>query len=286
MTIDYDKLTAVKGEGIESSYTDRDTLLYAIAIGMGRDPLDPSELPYVCETQGDKVLPTVSSVLCPNVPTASANLEGVNYLLVLHGEQRVQLHRPIPPTADIITDSHIVDIYDKGADKGALILAEINTRLKDTNEPLFTIQRTTFARGDGGFGGKNEGAPVPHLIPSRDPDASCALPTRVDQALLYALCEDRNPLHRDPDVAAKAGYDRPILHGLCTYGVACHAVVKTMCDYDHTAITGFDVRFSAPVFPGETIITDMWKDGNIVSFRCRLKERDVLIINNGKCTLT
>ena len=114
---------------------------------------------------------------------------------------------------------------------------------------------------------------------------SCDLPTRVDQALLFRLNGDRNPLHADPATARRAGFDVPILHGLCTYGTACRAVLKTACDYDHTKITGFDARFSSPVFPGETIVTDMWKDGNVLSFQCRLKERDAVVIKNGKCTL-
>ena len=117
------------------------------------------------------------------------------------------------------------------------------------------------------------------------PDTSCILETRTDQALLYRLSGDRNPLHADPGLAQKVGFPVPILHGLCTYGTACRALLTTICDYDHTMIRGFDVRFSAPVYPGETIITDMWRDGNIVSFECRLKERDVVVIRNGKCTL-
>jgi acyl dehydratase len=158
-------------------------------------------------------------------------------------------------------------------------------RLKDTGEKLCTLSSTTFARGDGGFGGPKEGAPEPHAIPDRKADLVHDCDTRPDQAFLYALSGDRNPLHRDPKVAKMAGFPRPILHGLCTYGTACRAIVSTVCHYDAAKITGFDVRFSAPVFPGETIATEMWVDGNIVSFRCKVKERDLMVINNGKCTL-
>jgi acyl dehydratase len=122
-------------------------------------------------------------------------------------------------------------------------------------------------------------------MPKRGPDLSCDLPTRPNQALLFRLSGDRNPLHADPDTAKAAGFDAPIMHGRCTSGIACHAILKTICDYDFTLITGFDVRYSAPVYPGDIITTDMWQDRNVVSFRCRVKERDVVVINNGKCTL-
>jgi len=122
-------------------------------------------------------------------------------------------------------------------------------------------------------------------FPARAPDLVHECDTRADQAFLYALSGDRNPLHRDPAIAKMAGFPRPILHGLCTYGTACRAIVSTVCKYDATKITGFDVRFSAPVFPGETIVTEMWIDGAIVSFRSKVKERDAVVINNGKCTL-
>jgi len=127
---------------------------------------------------------------------------------------------------------------------------------------------------------------VPHPEPRREPDLICELATRPEQALLYRLNGDRNPLHADPAVAAGAGFERPILHGLCTYGFACHAVLKTVCEYDHTLITGFDARFSAPVFPGERILTEMWQDGNVIAFRCRVPERDVTVLSNGRCTLS
>ena len=126
---------------------------------------------------------------------------------------------------------------------------------------------------------------MPHRAPKRDPDLSCDIATRQDQALLYRLTGDRNPLHADPVAATRVGFERPILHGLCTFGVACNAVLKTICDYDYTLIEGFDARFSAPVMPGEMITTDMWQDGNIVSFRCSVKERDIVVLRNGKCTL-
>lgn len=283
---------ADQGQEVAGAYTDTDALLYNVAIGMGRDPLDPKELPYVCESIGKSVLPTAASVLTKIVKTdkpavyskGQLMMGKMNFALMLHGEQRLVVHQPIPQSAKTLITNRTTGVYDKGEGKGALMTTETEVKLAD-GSPLYTMGTTLFFRGDGGFGGSAEGAPVPHPIPERAPDAVCEMPGRVDQALLYALCGDRNPLHRDPSFAKMAGFDVPILHGLCSYGIACHAVVKTMLDYDHTQITGFDVRFSSPVFPGETQIVEMWKDGKVISFRVKLKERGVVSINNGRCTI-
>ncbi len=269
----------------QSRYSDRDTLLYAVAIGMGKDPLDARELEYVNETSGERVVPTAATVLARGAPRGRGSLTGkMNFALLLHGEQRLTLHRPLPQAAELALSSRITGVYDKGEGKGALVVNETSARLA-SGEPLFTLGSTSFYRGDGGFGGDSEGAPLPHPLPERPPDTVCELSERRDQALIYALCGDRNPLHRDPRAARRAGFDMPILHGLCSYGIACHAVLKHLLDYDQTRITGFDVRFSAPVFPGETHQVEMWRDGGVISFRTRIKERNVIAINNGKCTL-
>ena len=210
---------------------------------------------------------------------------GINYLMVVHGEQKVTLHNPLPAAAKIVADSRVIGAWDKGADKGAIIVTETVVKEQASGDKLCTMLSSIFARGDGGFGGPREGAPEPHKLPDRAPDMTVEADTRPDQALLYRLSGDRNPLHSDPEFAKAAGFPRPILHGLCTYGTCCRAIIKAVCNYDPTLITGFDVRFSSPVFPGETICVDIWKDGNIVSFRARVKERDAVVINNGKCTL-
>lgn len=275
-------------EEVPGGYRDRDSLLYAVAIGMGRDPLDEKELEYVCETVGSRVVPTAATVLAsPTKSRAPAGFELIskmNFALMLHGEQRLSIHQPIPAAAKTLIAGGITGVYDKGPNKGALVTMETNVKLED-GSPLFTLGSTLFFRGDGGFGGSAEGAPVPHAMPDREPDLVCEMPGRIDQAMVYALCGDRNPLHRDPSFAKKAGFERPILHGLCSYGIACHAVLKSMVDYDQTQITDFDVRFSSPVYPGETQVVEMWRDDNVVSFRVRIKERDVISINNGRCVL-
>lgn len=282
MALNYEKLMALKRTGDRFSYTDRETMLYAIGIGMSRDPYDENELAYTFERSKLKTVPTLATVLT-RVPLLKDC--GYDYTKVVHGEQRLTLHRTLEPEGEVIADSRVVSAFDKGPGKGAIINTEVAVRSAADNKPLYTMVSTTFARGDGGFGGPNGSGLEAHKIPDRKPDHTEATETRTDQALLYRLCGDRNPLHADPELAKRVGFPVPILHGLCTYGNACRAILKAVAKYDHTRITGFDVRFSSPVYPGETILTDMWIDGKTVSFRCRLKEREVTVINNGKCTL-
>jgi acyl dehydratase len=285
MAIDYDKLMAIKREGDRFRYTDRETMLYALGVGMGRDPLNEQELPFVFETfekGGLKTVPSMAAVLA-RVPLLQDC--GYDYAKVLHGEQRVTLHRPLPAEGELIADSRVTAAYDKGAGKGAVIYTETKARLAADGQPLFTQQSTTFARGDGGFGGPAGSGPAPHPLPTREPDTSVTLETRADQALLYRLNGDRNPLHADPALARRVGFPVPILHGLCTYGTACRAVLQSVAAYDHTRIKSFDVRFSAPVYPGESIATDLWVDGKVASFRCRVPERNLMVINNGRAEL-
>jgi acyl dehydratase len=283
MAMNHEKLMALKREGDRFSYGDRETMLYALGVGMGRDPMDENELRYVFEqAAGLKTVPSMGSVLA-RVPLLKDC--GFDYSKVLHGEQKLTLHRALPPQGELIADSRVVAAFDKGAGKGAVILTETKVRLASDGKPLFTSNSTTFARGDGGYGGPAGSGPAPHPVPERKPDQSVTLETRKDQALLYRLNGDRNPLHADPALARRVGFPVPILHGLCTYGTACRAILQSVAKYDHTRIVGFDVRFSAPVYPGESIATDLWVDGKTVSFRCRVPERDVVVINNGRCML-
>ena len=283
MALDYDKLMATKIVDLRLRYEDSEAILYALSIGMGRDPLDRKELPYVYE-QGDvfKTVPTLATVLVPDMFPPGL---GWDFGQVLHSEQRMQLYRPLPPRADILINKRVADVFDWGPRKGALFLFEADARLASDDTMLFTLGCTVMARGDGGFGGPSGKGPRPHRAPRRDPDLSCDISTREDQALLFRLTGDRNPLHADPAVATRAGFGVPILHGMCSYGIACRAILRTICDYDYTLIESFDGRFTSPVLPGDVITTDMWQDGNIVSFRCSVKDRDVIVLRNGKCTL-
>jgi acyl dehydratase len=283
MALDYDNVMSKVETDLLFSYTDTESILYALSVGMGQDPVDPKELAYVYE-QGEllKTVPTLATVLVPEMFPVGL---GWDYGKILHSEQRLQLYRPLPPAADLLINKRVVDVFDRGPKLGALFLLEAEGRLASDDTVLFTMGCTIVARGDGGFGGpKGKGIP-PHRPPHREPDLSCDIRTRPDQGLLYRLTGDRNPLHADPARAAELGFERPILHGLCTFGVACKAILKTICDYDYTLIHQFDARFSAPVMPGDTITTDMWQDGDVVSFTCTVKERDAVVLRNGKCVL-
>ena len=289
MTIDHQKLLAFPIPDVENTYTERDTMLYALSVGMGHDPVDPRELAFVLEDRGRagasplRVLPTMATVLTWD--DAWMYRTGVDMTKLVHGEQRIRIHRPLPPAATVVARTRITDVFDKGPGKGAIMLFATDVRDKATGALLATNVATTFARGEGGFGGPNGSGPAPHPIPARAPDHVFAQKTLPTQALFYRLCGDRNLLHADPEYAKRGGFDRPILHGLCTFGHACAAVVRACCDYDPTVIEDLAVRFTRPVVPGETIRTEMWKDGRVVSFRSRVVERDELVLDHGKVSL-
>ena len=283
MAIDYHSLMAIAANDVPCDYSDRDRMLYALATGFGRDPLDGKALPYVVETRGHHTVPTMASAIA--YPDFLVDC-GWDYKKVLHSEQKLDLYRPLPPSAKLLMNYRVDSVVDRGEKRGAVVRVVTDARLKRDDTAMFTAESTLIARGDGGIGGPSAALQTPHRLPTREPDLSCDLQVRRDQALLYRLTGDRNPLHADPTVAQSAGFEMPILHGLCTYGLACHAVLKTICDYDFTLISGFNVRFSAPVYPGDTLTTDMWQDRNIVSFRSYVRERNTTVLKNGRCTLT
>jgi acyl dehydratase len=282
--IRYPEILSLREEGRRFTYTERDTMLYALAIGFGADPLNERELPFVYEQRGLRAVPTLATVVTWGAGVSTDRL-GVNYAMVLHGEEEIIFHRPMVAAAVIVTDSGITAVYDKGKDRGAAICRRTILRDETNSEPIATINRTIFARADGGSGGVTSGAPEPHRVPERTPDVSLHFPTRGDQAALYRLCGDRNPLHIDPIVAAKAGFKAPILHGLCNYGITCRAVLQAYAEYDPARIASHAVRFSSPFFPGETLKVDLWRDDDVVSFEASALERGVTVIKNGKSVL-
>jgi acyl dehydratase len=281
MAIVYDKLMALKIADAEHTYTEKDTILYALGVGLGHDPLDPKQLGFVYE-KNLQPLPTFAAVLgYPGFWVRDLDT-GIDWVRILNGEQGVVLHRPLAPSGTVIGRSRIVEVIDKGVGKGALVYTERKVNDKQSGELIATVTQTTFCRADGGFGGPLRESPPVHRIPERAPDLVCDLPTRPEQALIYRLSADRNPLHIDPEVAKAAGYPRPILHGLGTFGVVGHALLRSVCDYDPSRVRSFAGRFSAPVFPGETIRTEMWRDTNVISFRALAVERNVVAMNNGR----
>lgn len=284
MAINYDKLKNWSVPEIQHRYTERDTILYALGVGLGSDPLDRRQLPFVYE-QGLQALPTYPVVLGYPGFWLKDPGTGVDWVKLVHGEQSLRLHRPIPTAGAVVGRTRVKAIVDKGKDKGALVVQERLVTDQATGELLATIGSVSFCRGDGGFGGGDEAPPSPPAVPEGPPEQVCDLPTLPQAALIYRLSGDYNPLHADPDVAAKGGFPRPILHGLCTYGVAGHALLRTYCDYNPSTLTEISVRFSSPVYPGETIRTEMWRRGDRVLFRARSVERDVVVLNNGVARL-
>jgi acyl dehydratase len=294
MPIDYDDMMQSGATGLRSRYDERDVMLYALGVGFMRDPLDAKELPFAYEGGGLKVVPTFASALprgeAPIEQQRNAVKSSINLMLVVDGERHITFHKPLPPKAELIGEERVIGVYDKGAEHGAVVVNERVVREEATGEKLFTMVSSFFARGDGGFGGPfpnkySHGGPEPHPLPARAPDIVKECDTRPDQAFLYALSGDRNPLHRDPAFARAVGFPRPILHGLCSYGTACRAILSTVADYAPERIRQFDVRFSKPVFPGETIVTEIWVDGGTISFRAHVREREGVVLNNGRCLL-
>ena len=285
MPIKYEELMAMKNLGQKYSYGDRDVMLYAYGIGLGADPMDEKELAFVNEAVATprplKVVPTFASVAAWGAGPGDMNL---NRVMVVDGERDITFHKPLETAAHITADSSVLAAFDKGKDKGAVIRHQ--TVLKNSDgEPVATLVASRFARGDGGFGGPSDGQPEPHQVPNRAPDRTVDISTRPDQALIYRLCGDRNPLHSDPEFAKRAGFPRPILHGMCTYGITCRGVLQTYADYDATAFRRHAARFSSPVYPGETVTLELWKDGNVISFEAKVKSRGVTVIKNGMTVL-
>jgi len=285
MAIDYQKLKNWPFRPIEHAYTAKDSMLYALGLGFGADPTDRRQIDFVYE-EGLKALPTMAVVLASPGFWLKDPATGVDWKKVLHGEQGLRLHEPLPAAGTVVGTTRIDEIVDKGAGKGALMYSTREIRDKASGKLLAEVASVGFLRGDGGFGGPEGASRKPQPIPERAPDASVEINTLPQSALIYRLSGDFNPLHADPDVARAAGFERPILHGLCTYGVAGHALLKLVCDYDAARLKRMDVRFSAPVYPGETIRTEIWTEGDgRLAFRCTVPERKTVVLNNGYAEL-
>lgn len=284
LRIDRDRLLSWPFEDVVQHYSHKDVMLYALGVGLGMDPTDREQLSFVYE-KSLQVLPTFPAVLCHPGAWNADPATGIVRSQVLHGEQGVVLHGPLPPEATLRGRTRIVDVIDKGEGRGALVYTERRIVNDDTGEPVATLTSTSFCRANGGFGGPSGPAKLPHPIPERSADQVVELRTLPQAALLYRLNSDYNPLHADPDIAARAGFDRPILHGLCTFGVAGHAVLKVACGYRNEQIAEIQARFAAPVYPGETISVEIWNDGDVVSFRSWVRARQAKVLDNGMARL-
>lgn len=284
MAINYDKLMNWKFDDVVHTYTERDTMLYALGIGFGDDPLDEGQLRFVYEKEL-RTVPSMCVVLGYPGFWVQNPETGIDWVRLVHGEQGFKIHQPLPPAGTVIGRTRLTGIVDKGPGKGAILYSERDVIEQKSGDLLCTMTASTFCRADGGFGGSKDVSPTPHQLPDRAPDLSCDLPTLPRQALIYRLSGDYNPLHAEPAVAAAAKFEKPILHGLCTLGVATHAILKTCCDYQPEKLRGLELRFSAPVYPGDTISTEIWRDGKTISFRSRAVERNLVVLNNGKAEL-
>lgn len=284
MTIDRQTLLNWPFQDRVQSYDFKDVILYALGVGLGHDPTDRQQLPYVYE-KNLAVFPTFPVVLGHPGPWNADPRAGIDRKRVVHGEQSVEIHKPLPAEATVRGVNRITEVIDKGEGKGALVYTERKIYDEADGSLLATLKATSFCRANGGFGGPAGPVPAPHAIPDRAPDLQVELGSIAQAALIYRLNADFNPLHVDLDVAAAAGFKQPILHGLCTFGMAAHAILKGLAGYDAHALASIQARFSSPVYPGETLRFDLWRDGNDISFRAWVPARDVKVLDNGRATL-
>jgi acyl dehydratase len=281
MTIDYDTLANWKFPEKLQTYGWNDTALYALAIGLGADPMSKAELQFVYEPWL-KALPTMAAVLAGPGFWIRDPATGIVWADSLHGEEEIVLHKPLPATGTVRGRIRVESLIDKGPGKGALLTTRNDLHDANSDELIASVFATSFNRNDGGFGGPKGSRPPAHPTPDRTPEHIVDLPTLPQSALLYRLNGDDNPLHAEPSIAISAGFSMPILHGLCTFGVAGHALLKGVCGYEPERIKSLRARFSAPVYPGETIRTEIWRENDSrFAYRCLALERGIVVISGG-----
>jgi acyl dehydratase len=287
MSLNVEQLLSKRFPEVRHTYTWADTVRYGLSLGLGMNPTDARQLRFVYEEcqGGLRALPSMAAVLAyPGFWSRDPEL-GLDWKRIVHGEQYIVLHRPVPVEATVVARTRVVDVIDKGAGKGALLVSERTVRDEETQQSIATVRMVTFARGDGGHGGSTTEQPALHKIPQRLPDLTSDFATSPQAGLMYRLAGDLNPGHADPRVAAAAGFNAPILHGLCTLGVACHRIVDAVCDGDPGVLRSLSCRFTSPVYPGETIRTEMWVDADVVSYRASIPARGVTVLDHGRADI-
>ena len=284
MTINYERLINWNIPEVEQRLTKRDTILYALGVGLGADPCDAGQLRFVYE-EALQALPTMAVILGYPGPWHAHPDTGITRSHVVHGEQGFRIVNPLPVEGNVVGKTRVTGVVDKGKNRGALVMTECTVREKASGNVLCALTSTTFCRADGGFGGPDGPVRAPHALPDTAPQHVCDLPTLPQAALIYRLSGDTNPLHASPAYAIKAGFKMPILHGRCIFGIAGHAILKSLCGYDPARFIAMEGRFSAPVYPGETIRTELWREGNVVSFRATVPARGVTVLNNGRAEI-
>jgi acyl dehydratase len=280
------KLLEFRIPSVEAKLTAKDAMLYALGVGVGDRPQEANDLQFVYEGSTPlKVVPSYANVIChPGAWVTAPELE-IDWVKLLHGEQGFEMHKPLEPGITYAGSNQVLGVLDKGAGKGAMLFVRKQLREVGSGALASTITSTYVLRGDGGCGSTVGEAPALHPIPERAPDTSVELATLARAALIYRLSGDYNPIHADPMLARQAGFEKPILHGLCSLGVATRAVMRACCDDDPARLRSLKLRFSSPVYPGETLVTDIWRDGEVVSFRTRVAERDLVVLNNGRAVV-
>ncbi len=285
MAIDYERLMARQFPEILTRYGWRDSVLYALGVGLGSDPLSASELHYVYE-KDLQALPTMAVVLGHPGFWISEPDAGIAFRKVVHGEQSLVIHSQLPPEGALIARNSVEEIVDKGEGRGTILRVRRDLHDETTGALQSTQVMSMFCRDDGGFGGP-PGRPAPVVeIPARAADAAVLRRTYPQAALIYRLTGDFNPLHADPEIARGAGFDRPILHGLATFGLAGYALLSACADGQASALREISCRFSAPVFPGETLRTDVWDEAGAVLFRCTAVERNQVVLDRGRAVIS
>lgn len=279
MPIDLDKAVGAELAGTIFSWTDDDIILYNLAVGAGVPPDDPGQLKYTYE--GDLVaVPAYGTIPPFAIMMGVGGVDGldINLAQILHGDQSLTIHGPIPTSGSLTQVGRIVDVFDKG--RGALLVLDVLSTLMSTGELLFTNRSGIYVRGEGDFGG-DKGPAATSAAPNRDPDHVIETPTLPQQALVYRMASgDKNPLHADPDFAAFAGFERPILHGLCTYGIVCRAVVDSVLAGKPETVRSYSARFTGHVFPGETLVTSIWHEDDRYLLETTVAERDTKVLAN------
>ena len=283
MPIDPSNALGAELPAADGSWSQDEVILYHLGVGAGVPATDPSELEYTYE-KNLKVLPSFGVVPVFGSLGGLGGIPGLefNYAMLLHGEQDIEIHQPLPVAAKITSKGKVAGLYDKG--KAALAILEVATS-EQGGAPLFTNRFSLFLRGEGGFGGES-GPKAGNLPPEREPDHVVESPTLPQQALLYRLCGDKNPLHADPEFAKMGGFDTPILHGLCSFGMVCKAAVDAALGGDTSKVTRYQARFAGVVFPGETIVTSLWKEGDKILVNAKTKERGTPVITNSAITIS
>ncbi len=275
-----EKLSSLRLPEIRAAFTRRDTMLYALGVGACQDPLDPSQLKFVYEG-ALQALPSLCCVVAhPGAWIVAPELQ-INYVKLVHAEQYFHLAAPLPAEGELVGRYRVTGVVDKGIASGALVYFEKSLHRVD-GTLVGTVESSYFLRGDGGCGHWGQPGRELPAIPATPPTGCIDMPSLPIAALIYRLSGDYNPLHADPVIAKKAGFDRPILHGLCTYGIACQSLIRALCPDDASRLTRMGARFTKPVYPGETIRTEYWTTGDAsIRFRSLSVERNEVVLDRG-----